>query len=216
MKNIITKEELCKILEYFYVQILEISLCLDSLDAIKEIGEEKIKIAKNFFFVTHRSLIIRYSVELTKLTDKNEERSIYRIMKLCSQNAEWFDSKDELENLCKQVKKELKKYENIISNLKGRRNKTYVHSDEDYYYFNQKAIDEFPLKGKEQEINQIVNLLYNFALVLQKEIHGRYENDNYPRNYDDVKKLFNIPTNDEIGESEILKLWNRGANNDKL
>lgn len=56
-KNNIGKNELCEIIDGLFLQVVWIKLCLDELEALKEIGNDKIKIAKHFFYITHSSLI---------------------------------------------------------------------------------------------------------------------------------------------------------------
>ena len=198
MKEKVTKEELRWILEDFYFQILEIALCLDSLYALREIGNEKMKIANIFFFVTQRALIFRYSLELNKVINDSDEKSmsIYAICNICNQNIEYFNTfENDVKKLFQDVKTELKKYKNLSENLRFRRKKTYAHNDKEFYYFSKEAIEDFPLDDK--EINQLVNVLYKFALELNIKINSRFIHEGYPRNSDDVKKLFNMPTNDE-------------------
>lgn len=218
MEAKITKEELCGILEDFYSQILEIALCLDSLHALREIGNEKMKIANVFFFVTQRALIFRYSLELNKVINSNESMSINRICNICNQNIEHFNDSECVKTLCENIKNELKKHKSLSENLEERRNKTYAHNDKEFYFYNKKAIKDFPLDDK--EITKVVNVLYEFALELNKKINIKFVHEGYPRNYDDVKKLFDMPTNDEkldeLEREKIIEAWNGSDKHDQL
>lgn len=218
MKEKITKEELSKILEDFYFQVLEISLCLDSLHALKEIENEKIRIAEHFFFITQRALVFRYSMELNKVINSDERMSIYRIRNICDQNIEHFDNAEEIKRLCKEIKDDLEKHKSLSKNLKNRRNMTCAHNVKEFYYYDKKALEDFPLD--EKEIDHIVMELYKFAFELNKGINDRFNNESYPRNYDDVKKLFGMPTNDEVFEEleleKLRKMWNKGDKHDQL
>lgn len=176
-------------------------MCIDELDAIQEIGNDKIKIAKNFFYITHSSLIYRYSMELAKLFDKGDVLSIYKIRNMCLNNEEYFKPDIDMKEYCKAFKNELDKYKTTICNIQKRRNKTYAHNDEEYYLFNEKAIHENPLDC--ESIKKLTNILYIFATTMQEKINSCRKEQGYPTNTDDVKKLFGIKTNDELWLEEI-------------
>ncbi|MBE7024414.1 MAG: hypothetical protein E7412_08150, partial [Ruminococcaceae bacterium] len=130
MNEKISKEKLTEVLDGLHLQIVWVWLCLDSLDAIRSLGNERMKIAKNFFYITHSSLIYRYSMELAKLLDEKEGLSIYRIKNMCAQNNEYFDNSFDVNEYCKAFKKALNQHSLLIKNLRERRCKTYAHNDE--------------------------------------------------------------------------------------
>lgn len=200
-ENNIGKDELCEIIDGLFLQVVWIKLCLDELDALKEIGNDKIKIAKHFFYIAHSSLIYRYSMELAKLFDIEKGLSIYRISNLCGANKEYFDNTFDIIQYCRDFRKELKKYNKLIDNIRGRRMKTYAHNDKDYYLFNKKAIIEFPIDL--EEVKNLADILYIFAHTMQEKINSTRQNYGYLSNTDDVKHLFGMKTKDEIWLDEV-------------
>lgn len=171
-------------------------LAIDSLNAIKTIDKVKIKQAQNFMYITHSSLIYRYSMELAKLFDQEDGLSIYRIRNMCLQNKGYFDDSFDIVEYCKNFKKSLSQYKPLINNITERRRKTYAHNDKDYYLFSQKAIDDFPLDM--QEIENMANLIYTFAKTMQEKIGSKRAHLGYPANSDDVKRLFGEKTDTDI------------------
>lgn len=192
----ISKDKLTEIIDGLHLQMVWVWLAIDSLDAIKTIDKGKIKRAQNFMYITHSSLIYRYSMELAKLFDKKEGLHIYKIRNLCLQNKEYFDTSFDITEYCLNFKETLKQYNSSIENLKKRRMKTYAHNDEEYYLFSQKAIDDFPLDM--EEIKSIATVLYNFAKTMQEKIGSKRANLGYPTNSDDVKRLFGDKTDTDI------------------
>ena len=171
-------------------------LAIDSLNAIKTIDKVKIKRAQNFMYITHSSLIYRYSMELAKLFDQKGGLSIYEIRNMCLQNKGYFDDSFDLVEYCKNFKKSLGQYKPLINNITERRRKTYAHNDKDYYLFSQKAIDDFPLDM--QEVENMANLIYTFAKTMQEKIGSKRAHLGYPANPDDVKRLFGEKTDADI------------------
>ena len=148
LQEYISKDKLTEIIDGLHLQLVWVWLAIDSLNAIKTIDKAKIKRAQNFMYITHSSLIYRYSMELAKLFDQEDGLSIYRIRNMCLQNKGYFDSSFDIEDYCKSFKKSLSQYKPLINNITERRRKTYAHNDKDYYLFSQKAIDDFPLDRK--------------------------------------------------------------------
>lgn len=171
-------------------------LAIDSLEAIKSIDKSKIKRAQNFMYITHSSLIYRYTMELAKLFDKKEGLSIYQIKNLCLQNKGYFDASFDIVEYCKGFKKALGQYNLLIKNITERRRKTYAHNDKNYYLFSQKAIDDFPLDM--EEIKSMANIIYVFAKTMQEKIGSKRADFGYPANSDDVKRLFGEKTDTDI------------------
>ena len=192
----ISKDKLTEIIDGLHLQMVWVWLAIDSLDAIKTIDKVKIKRAQNFMYITHSSLIYRYSMELAKLFDQGDGLCIYRIRNMCLQNKGHFDSSFDIEDYCENFKKALGQYNSLIKNITERRRKTYAHNDKDYYLFNQKAIDDFPLDM--QEIKDMANIIYNFAKTMQEKIGSKRANLGYPANSDDVKRLFGEKTDADI------------------
>mgnify|MGYP003542776683 FL=1 len=187
MQEHISKDKLTEIIDGLHLQMSWVWLAIDSLEAIKSIDKSKIKRAQNFMYITHSSLIYRYSMELAKLFDQKEGLSIYQIKNLCLQNKGYFDASFDIAEYCKNFKKALGQYNPLIKNITERRRKTYAHNDKDYYLFSQKAIDDFPLDM--EEIKAMANIIYAFAKTMQEKIGSKRANLGYPVNYDDVKRL---------------------------
>lgn len=137
----ISKDKLTEIIDGLHLQMVWVWLAIDSLDAIKTIDKVKIKRAQNFMYITHSSLIYRYSMELAKLFDQKDGLSIYQIRNMCLQNKRYFDAAFDIAEYCKNFKKALGQYKSLIKNITERRRKTYAHNDKDYYLFNQKAVN---------------------------------------------------------------------------
>ena len=201
MQENISKDKLTEIIDGLHLQMVWVWLSIDSLEAIKNIDKSKIKRAQNFMYITHSSLIYRYSMELAKLFDKKEGLSIYQIKSLCLQNKDYFDASFDITEYCKNFKKALGHYNSLINNIRERRRKTYAHNDKDYYLFSQKAIDDFPLDM--QEIKGMANIIYYFAKTMQEKIGSNRANLKYPANSDDVKRLFGEKTDDDLWLEEL-------------
>ena len=195
-RTLLSKSDIKEIVDGLYLQSVWICMCIDELEAIKEIGTENIKKYKvqNFVYITHDSLIYRFSMELSKLLHHQESMSIYHICNICTDNAKYFGDFD-IDTHCKQLKTALKIYDNLEVNLWERRSKTYAHNDKDYYLFSQKAIDDFPLDI--EDIKTAAYLIYNFSETLKK-ILSPEQIFHYPTPTDDVKRLFGIRTESEM------------------
>lgn len=196
MQEHISKDKLIEIIDGLHLQMVWVWLAIDSLEAIKSIEKSKIKRAQNFIYITHSSLIYRYSMELAKLFDKRNGLSIYQIKNLCFQNKEYFDASFDIVECCKNFNKALKQYDSVMNNIRNRRIKTYAHNDKDYYLFNQRAIDDFPLDI--QEIKALSKIIYIFAKTMQEKIGSSRANLGYPADSDDVKRLFGEKTDTDI------------------
>ena len=214
MQEHISKDKLTEIIDGLHLQMVWVWLAIDSLDAIKTIDKEKMKRAQNFMYITHSSLIYRYSMELAKLFDKKEGLHIYKIRNLCLQNKKYFDTSFDITEYCLNFKKTLKQYNSSIENVKKRRMKTYAHNDEEYYLFSQKAIDDFPLDM--EEIKSIATVLYNFAKTMQEKIGSKRANLGYPTNSDDVKRLFGDKTDTDIELTKSQKEAYRLAHSEQV
>lgn len=192
----ISKKDIKGIIDGLYLQSVWICLCIDELNAIREIGNENIKKYKvqNFMYITHSSLIYRFSMELEKLLNKKESMSIYHICNVCSNNPNYFGNL-EIKTVCKNLKDSLKNYQSLTEILIGRRNKTYAHNDKEYYLFTQKAIDDFPLHF--EDIVMVSDLIYEFAKKLKANLSPT-EMIHYPTPSDDVKRLFGMKTDCDI------------------
>ena len=199
----ISKDHLTEIIDGLYLQIVWVCLCIDSLEAMNNIEKEKFNIANNFFYITHTSLIFRYTMELAKLLSEKEKYSFYRICNLCSSNVQYFESFD-IVDYCKLAKKQVNKYSNTIQNIIERRNKTLAHNDSEYYLFSEKVIADFPLDVS--EIKEMSTIILNFAKTIQKKIGSKRACLGYPSNSDDVKRLFGKKTDDDILLEEIDNL----------
>lgn len=150
--NSMTKDQLTSLIDSFQFHATIILLCMDEIEAMLEIKREvsKKKRSENFLYISYYSLIFRYEIELTKLVCKDEKSSIYRICSLCKKNSTCFSSSPEyIVDLCKQIKKDIKKYSKQNKNLENRRNKALAHSESEYYYYDQKYIEDFPLNYHE-------------------------------------------------------------------
>lgn len=196
MQEHISKDKLTEIIDGLHLQMVWVWLAIDSLNAIKTIDKVKIKRAQNFMYITHSSLIYRYSMELAKLFDQKGGLSIYEIRNMCLQNKGYFDDSFDLVEYCKNFKKSLGQYKPLINNITERRRKTYAHNDKDYYLFSQKSIDDFPLDM--QEVENMANLIYTFAKTMQENIGSKRAHLGYPANPDDVKRLFGEKTDTDI------------------
>lgn len=196
MQEQISKEELTRIIDGLHLQMAWVWLCIYSLEAIRGIDKNQIKRAQNFMYITHSSLIYRYSMELAKLFDKQDGLSINQIKNMCLNNKEYFDPSFDIEEYCKSFKKELNQYNSIIKNIRERRRKTYAHNDKDYYLFRQKAIDDFPLDM--DEIKTMSAIMYNFAKTMQEKIGSSRADLGLPAHSDDVKRLFGGKTDVDL------------------
>lgn len=203
--NGVSKNELTELIHNFHYQVRIIKLCLDELDALKEVGNDRLKKLKanNFFYIAHTSIIFRYEVELTKLFDKNNSGSINWICNRINNNIEYFLHPNEVEAKCKQLKKDIKKYKNTLGNIHNRRNKTLAHNDIDYYYFSQKAIDDFPFDY--EEVKELATSLLDFSIYLYKEIGSDKKSLGYVTHPDDVKRIFGLKTEGDLFKEELLK-----------
>ncbi len=117
--NGVSKNELTELIHNFHYQVRIIKLCLDELDALKEVGNDRLKKLKanNFFYIAHTSIIFRYEVELSKICNANKEGSINWICNRIIDNIEYFRHSNEVEAKCKQLKKDVKKYKNTLGNI---------------------------------------------------------------------------------------------------
>ncbi len=204
MQEQISKEDLTRIIDGLHLQMAWVWLCIDSLEAIRGIDKNQIKRAQNFMYITHSSLIYRYSMELAKLFDKQDGLSINQIKNMCMNNKEYFDPSFDIEGYCKSFKKELNQYNCLIKNIRERRRKTYAHNDKDYYLFRRKAIDDFPLDM--EEIKAMATIMYNFAKTMQEKIGSNRAGLGLPAHSDDVKRLFGGKTDvDLLLEEEASK-----------
>ena len=201
----LSKKELTDLIHNFHYQVRIINLCLDELDALKEIGNDRIKSIKanNFFYIAHTSIIFRYEVELSKICNANKEGSINWICNRIIDNIEYFRHSNEVEAKCKQLKKDIKKYKNTLGNIHNRRNKTLAHNDIDYYYFSQKAIDDFPFDY--EEVKELATSLLDFSIYLYKEIGSDKKSLGYVTHSDDVKRIFESKTEGDLFKEELLK-----------
>lgn len=198
MNNNMDKEELCKILEGFHIQVVEIGKCADSVKAMKEIGVEKLKIAPRFFMAAKDAFVFRYSVELCKLLvdeKKNGDITVYRICDLIKSNSSYFIDESNVIKLCDELLAEIENQSETIENLRKRRNKTYGHNDKEYYNYSEKAVVDFPLDF--EIIYHIVNLLNNFSFKILYDVGSYLQIRNLRYNSDDIKKLFGMSTWDE-------------------
>lgn len=210
-----TKDELSRIIDDFHFQMVVIKMCLESLYAIKEIGQDAInkRGAKNFFDIVHQSLVFRYEVELAKLfMTKGKEIKFSQITNLCCNNVEHFKSSDkDIRNLCGQISDVIKNHKKLNDNLVDRRHKALAHSDSNYYYYDKQYIEDYLLD--ENEITDEVEALFSFACILQQEIGSKGSHYHYPSQADDVKHLFNMKTKADIEDEKfdewLKKNWNK-------
>lgn len=206
-KLILSRSELTDLIHNFHYQVRIIKLCLDELDALKEIGNDRIKMLKanNFFYIAHTSIIFRYEVELSKLFDGKKEGSINWICNRIKDHKEYFRCPDEVITKCKDLKKDIKKYKTTLGNINNRRNKTLAHNDIDYYYFSQKAIDEFPFDY--DEVQELATLLLGFSIYLYTEIGSDKKGLGYVTNPYDVKRLFEKDNENDIEKVKKIIGW---------
>ena len=195
MQERVSKETLTEIIDGLHLQMVWVWLSIDSLEAINSIDKNKLRVAKNFIYITRSSLIYRYSMELAKLFDTEKGLSINRINNMCLQNKEYFDATFDILEYCKNFKKSLNQYNSLTKNITERRRKTYAHNDKDYYLFSQKAIDDFPLDM--EKIKSLARTIYDFAKVMQEKIGSKRTYIEYPAYSDDVKRLFGEKTDAE-------------------
>lgn len=201
----LSKNELTDLIHNFHYQVRIIKLCLDELDALKEVGNDRLKKLKanNFFYIAHTSIIFRYEVELPKLFDKNNSGSINWICNRINNNIEYFLHPNEVETKCKSFVRGLKKHKATIMNIRNRRNKTLAHNDAEYYYCSQKAIDDFPFDY--EEVKELATSLLDFSIYLYKEIGSDKKSLGYVTHPDDVKRIFGLKTEGDILKEEFEK-----------
>lgn len=196
MDTAVTKNELTQIIDGLHLQMVWISICIESLEYLQNIEKEKLEKSKNFWYITKTSLVYRFSMELAKLFDEQKGLSLRRIKNMCSNNSHYFHDSSFVVNYCRDFTNQLKKYAVVCNNIKERRDKTYAHNDRDYYLFSHKAIDDFPLDM--EEIKTLVLLIYNFAITMQEYIGSKRKELGYPAFSDDVKRLFGEKTENDI------------------
>ena len=195
-----TKEELTKIIDSLHLQIVWVRMCIDIAEYLHNIDKNKLKNAKNFWYLTRTSLAYRGLMELVKLFDEEDGLSIKRIKNSCSRNSQFFNDSSVVE-YCRNFEKELKAFSAVSTKLYNRRKKSLAHNDIDYYFYNGKTIEDFPLEFN--EIKELSMLIYNFAVTMQEKIDSPRKNFEYPTYYDDVKRLFGEKTEiDVLLESE--------------
>ena len=206
MRQELSKEQLTYIIDSLHYQAATILLCMDQIKAMQEVGADRMRIAHNFFGITYSSLIYRYEIELFKLLEKENTGSIYAIANRCKENKHLFNQPEAVLALCKQSIDQLKKYSETNKHLKNRRKKTLAHNDIDYYYFSEKAIEEFPLKF--DELREEALIIFHFAEQLQSQINSFRKTIRYFDEPDDVKKLFQMKTD---FQKDIDSIWNSGT-----
>ncbi len=206
MKQVFTKEQLTFIIDSLHYQAATILLCMDQIKAMQEVGADRMKIAHNFFGITYSSLIYRYEIELFKLLEKENTGSINAIANRCKENKHLFNQPEEVLLVCKQIKKDIGRFNDTNTQLKNRRDKTLAHNDIDYYFFSEKAINEFPLEY--DKLREEAILIYRFAEELQSQINSFRKTLRYFDEPDDVKKLFQMKTDHQ---KEIDSIWNSGS-----
>lgn len=190
-----TKEELTKIIDSLHLQIVWIRMCIDIAEYLHNIDNNKLKEAKNFWHLTRTSLAYRGLMELAKLFDEENGLSLKQIKNLCSRNNQVFNDSSVVD-YCRNFEKELKVFSAVSTKLHTRRNKSLAHNDINYYFYNRKTIDNFPLDF--DEIKELSILIYNFAVTMQEKIDSPRKGLGYPANSDDVKRLFGEKTEDDI------------------
>lgn len=188
----ISKEELTDIIDGMYLQIVWVWLCIHSLEALQTIPKKELKVAGNFIYITHSSLIYRFTMELAKICNRSENVSIYRLKNLCCQNTSYFDSDFDVLSHCENYFEKIDNYNELIKNIINRRKKMYAHNDQEYYLFAEKAISDFPLDM--QSVKELAGLIYNFIEIIQQKIGSSRAYMGYPANPDDVKRLFGQKT----------------------
>lgn len=199
-----SKEELVKLIDDFHFHIMIVLLCMDSLDALREIGQEAVdaKNAKNFFYISQTSLIFRYEIELAKLVNSDEEMNVYSICNLCSNNYAQFGMDfQHARDLCKEVKQVLKDNKDLNKNIIERRNKALAHSDITYYLYQKTYVEDFPLDYEQmkEEAQRIFDFARNLRAGIKQNKLLLYE---YQSNTDDVKHLFNMKTKADIEDDK--------------
>lgn len=195
MNDTVTKEELTKIIDSLHLQIVWIRMCFDIAEYLQDIDKEKLKNAKNFWYLTKTSLGYRGLMELVKLFDEEDCLSIKRIRNMCSRNSQLFNDSSVVE-CCRNFGKELNKLSAISTKLYNRRNKSLAHNDKDYYFYNKESVDDFHLEF--DEVKKLSLAIYNFAVTMQKKIDSPRKNLEYPAFSDDVKRLFGEKTEADV------------------
>ena len=190
-----TKEELTKIIDSLHLQIVWIRMCIEIAEYLHNVDKNKLKNAKNFWYLTKTSLAYRGLMELAKLFDEEHGLSLKQIKNLCSRNNQVFNDSSVVE-YCRYFEKELKAFSAITTKLHTRRNKSLAHNDIDYYFYNKKSVNDFNLSF--EEIKELAMVIYNFAATMQKKIDSPSKNYEYPTYYDDVKRLFGEKTETDI------------------
>ena len=190
-----TKEELTKIIDNLHLQMVWVKMCFDISKYLKNVDADKLRRAKNFWYLTRTSLAYRGLMELAKLFDKQDGLYIKKIKNLCSKNSGLFNDSSVVD-YCRKFEKDLNSLSDISTRLYNRRNKSLAHNDEDYYFYNKKSVDEFHLEF--EEVEKLSSIIYDFAEAMQEKIDSSRKDFGYPAYYDDVKRLFGEKTEIDI------------------
>ena len=187
--NNLNREEIKTIVDDLHAQIVIIKMCMDSIEALQKIGNEKIhtKNADNFFRITYNSLIFRYEMELCKLVCDNSGMNIKTICNKISENSSLFFDSNTVIQICRDIKKTVtQKYKAVNKNLWERRNKSLAHNDNEFFFYSERIVETFPLNY--DIIKDEVDYLYHCSKYLQRQIFSDVHY--YPKESNDVKNLF--------------------------
>ena len=200
------KEELKKEIEQY---LINLQIVYDSFNLYKKIKSSvtdynnEIQSIFAFLEVCLYSLENTFFISLSKyFMLKSDEKTIYILLKLCEDNSNLFptahiesyihpngeaENFEELFNILediKQIRKDLKKYNKTISNLREIRNKYFAHADRNYFKRPIELFKQYSIKNTDLE--NLINLLYRSLNTLLNDLCSElyYFGDNHIDDFD--------------------------------
>ena len=141
--------DLEEVLETFYYKVSSLKKYFSLYKLIK-INYKQANKYSYVFYTILSSLEKTFFVELVKLLDDREQRSLYSFIDICKKEEKKFNSSIELNKYLESLNKLLKDQKLKIA-LKKYRDKYFVHNDKEYFINPQKIFKENPIKNNEFE-----------------------------------------------------------------
>ena len=144
-------------LESFYYNVSSLKKYFSLYKLIK-INYKKTNKYSYVFCTILSSLEKTFFVELAKLLDDREQRSLQSLIKISKKEINNFKSNDE-------INKSIEKLESILKNeelrekLKKYRDKYIAHNDKEYFINSQKIFKEYPIKNNVFE--KVINIIFD-------------------------------------------------------
>lgn len=144
--------------------------------------ESKITNIKDFIFTILNSLKFSFVVQTEKIIDKSESKNICKFVEYCKQNTNEFqETKDIIIKKLDDFSIELTQYEMIFKNMKGQRDKIYVHTDKETFYDKSRLFEKYDIQL--QDIEKVIKMLYenlnNISIAYNGRHYSHYSNPGY-------------------------------------